>query len=100
MENISINSENNYITNNSSKVKIKTSIEIIGSNKELPIEISADFTNIPEHLHQIYLDSFLYTYNKDINVFDNTKPEPPKPPKDRIMKESGIFDWFTDRFKK
>jgi hypothetical protein len=99
MNNLKINSHNITIES-SKKVYIKRSIEISGTNTSLPIEIIADFSNIPEELHHIYLDSYKYTYNNDTKIFDNTKPEPPKPPKSQIIRKSGIFfDWFIDRFK-
>lgn len=94
-----INSNDNITAESSKKVYIKRSIEISDSNTILPIEIIADFSNIPDELHQIYLDTFKYIYNNDNKIFDNTKPDPPKPPKSQIIRESGLFDWFTDIFK-
>lgn len=96
---INSNNNSNITAESSKKVYIKRSIEISGSNTILPIEIIADFSNIPDELHSIYLDSFKYIYNNDNKIFDNTKPDPPKPPKSQIIRESGLFDWFRERFK-
>jgi len=58
----------------SGKVTIKSSIAIAGSGTSLPIECTADFSNIPTHLHQIYFDAFRYQYNSQVNVHNNTEP--------------------------
>jgi hypothetical protein len=57
------------------KLIVKTSITIVGSNTELPINIVADFSNIPNHLHQIYFQSLMSQYNISVNVYDNTKED-------------------------
>ena len=57
----------------SGKVTIKSSIKIAGSGTSLPIECTADFSNIPTHLHQIYFDAFRYQYNSQVNVHNNTE---------------------------
>ena len=59
----------------SSKAAIKRSIEIIGTNSVLPIEIIGDFENIPPHLHQLYIESMLASYGS-VSVSDNTESEP------------------------
>jgi hypothetical protein len=58
----------------SGKVTIKSSIKIAGSETSLPIECTADFSDIPTHLHQIYFDAFRYQYNSQVNVHNNTEP--------------------------
>jgi hypothetical protein len=59
----------------SSKAIIKTSIKIAGTNSVLPIEIVGEFKDIPENLHQIYMQSMLASYGS-VNVYNNTEPEP------------------------
>ena len=72
-----------YITNDngsltmkgSSKATIKSSIKIVGTNSVLPIEIVGDFKDIPQNLHQLYMQSMLASYGS-VNVHNNTEPEP------------------------
>jgi hypothetical protein len=59
----------------SSKAIIKTSIKIAGTNSVLPIEIVGEFKDIPENLHQLYMQSMLASYGS-VNVYNNTEPEP------------------------
>ena len=63
----------------SGKVQIKTSIKIYGTGTEMPVNIEADFTNIPHHLHQIYYQSLVSQYNTSLGVYDNTKEDEPYP---------------------
>lgn len=58
----------------SGKVTIKSSIKIAGSGTHLPIECTADFSNIPTDLHQVYFDAFKYQYNSQVSVHNNTEP--------------------------
>lgn len=46
----------------------------MGTGTELPIEIVGDFKDIPQHLHQIYLESMMSSYSST-NVYDNTKDD-------------------------
>jgi hypothetical protein len=62
-------------TKGSSKATIKRSIEIVGTNSVLPIEIIGDFKDIPPHLHETYMRSMLASYGS-VDVYDNTEPEP------------------------
>jgi hypothetical protein len=59
---ITINGSENLIMKGSSKVTVKSSIKIFGTGTELPIEITADFENIPPHLHQLYIQSMIISY--------------------------------------
>jgi hypothetical protein len=59
----------------STKATIKRSIEIIGTNSVLPIEIIGDFKDIPPHLHQMYIESMIASYGS-VDVYDNTELEP------------------------
>jgi hypothetical protein len=71
-----------YITNDngsltmkgSSKAIIKSSIKIVGTNSVLPIEIVGDFKDIPQNLHQLYMQSMLASYGS-VNVHNNTEPK-------------------------
>jgi hypothetical protein len=59
----------------SSKATIKRSIEIVGTNSVLPIEIIGDFKDIPPHLHKMYIESMIASYGS-VDVYNNTEPEP------------------------
>ena len=50
-----LNSPQNLTIQSKPIVKIQTNINIIGTNTKLPIEVTADFTNIPTDLHEMYL---------------------------------------------
>ena len=73
---ITLSNDSSHLTmKGSSKAIIKTSIKIVGTNSVLPIEIVGDFKDIPENLHQIYMQSMLASYGS-VNVHNNTEPEP------------------------
>jgi hypothetical protein len=55
----------------STKAIIKASINIVGTNTKLPIEIVGEFKDIPQNLHQIYMQSMLASYGS-VNVHNNT----------------------------
>jgi hypothetical protein len=75
MSTLTINTDSSHLTmKGSSKVTIKSSIKIAGSETHLPIECTADFSNIPTHLHQVYFDAFRYQYSSQVNVHNNTEP--------------------------
>lgn len=69
---------NSITMKGSSKATIKTSITLMGTGTELPIEITADFKNIPPHLHQLYIQSMMSSYGR-VNVHNNTKDDEPYP---------------------
>jgi hypothetical protein len=73
---ITFNESENLMIKGSTKVTIKSSISIVGTDTELPIDITADFKDIPEHLHQIYMQSMMSSYG-NVDVYDNTKDEEP-----------------------
>ncbi len=76
---ITLNSDSGKLTmKGSSKAIIKSSIKIAGTNSVLPIEIVGDFKDIPENLHQIYMQSMLASYGS-VNVYNNTNAEEPYP---------------------
>jgi len=75
MSTLTINTDSSHLTmKGSGKVTIKSSITIAGSGTHLPIECTADFSNIPTNLHQIYFDAFKYQYAGQVNVHNNTEP--------------------------
>jgi hypothetical protein len=73
---ITLSNDSSHLTmKGSSKAIIKSSIKIVGTNSVLPIEIVGDFKDIPQNLHQLYMQSMLASYGS-VNVYDNTEPEP------------------------
>jgi hypothetical protein len=75
MSTLTINTDSSHLTmKGSGKVTIKSSITIASSGTHLPIECTADFSNIPTNLHQIYFDAFKYQYAGQVNVYNNTEP--------------------------
>jgi hypothetical protein len=71
---ITLNSEG-LTMKGSTKATIKSSIKIVGTNSVLPIEIVGDFKDIPQNLHELYMQSMLASYGS-VNVYNNTEPEP------------------------
>ena len=73
---MSITLDSGHLTmKGSTKATIKSSIKIAGTNSVLPIEIVGDFKDIPQNLHQLYMQSMLSSYGS-VNVYNNTEPEP------------------------
>jgi hypothetical protein len=73
---MSITLDSGHLTmKGSTKATIKSSIKIVGTNSVLPIEIVGDFKDIPQNLHQLYMQSMLSSYGS-VNVYNNTEPEP------------------------
>jgi|LakMenE01Jun11ns_1017448.scaffolds.fasta_scaffold9636685_2 hypothetical protein len=63
MENLTVYSTNgNLIQHSKPIVTVETEVEIAGQG-ELPITIIADFTDIPEHKHEMFLQAFKMMYN-------------------------------------
>jgi hypothetical protein len=72
---ITLSNDSSHLTmKGSSKAIIKSSIKIVGTNSVLPIEIVGEFKDIPENLHQIYMQSMLASYGS-VNVHNNTEPK-------------------------
>lgn len=96
-------SSNNITMEGSTKVTIKSSISIVGTDTELPIEIIGDFKDIPHHLHKIYIQSMMSSYGS-VNVYDNTKDEEPYsisiPPEILYKKPSWLKTLIFGLFKK
>ena len=73
---ITLSNDSSHLTmKGSSKAIIKSSIKIVGTNSVLPIEVVGDFKDIPQNLHQAYMQSMLASYGS-VNVHNNTEPEP------------------------
>lgn len=93
MENITLDTNSNLTINVKPIVKVKNTISIVGSDHELPVEITADFTNIPPHLHGIYLSAIDSRYDSDIKIWDNTGDMTPEPKTIEEKKK----DWRLNR---
>lgn len=102
MENLIIGDSNNLTINVKPIVSIKNSISIPGTNTELPIEIVADFTNVPKHLHGIYLSALDSKYNSDVIIWSNTDPKKSEPrtieEKKRDWRLNRLVDIFCSKF--
>ena len=64
------NGSENMTIKLSSKVTMHSSITAVGSGTELPIEITADFENIPPHLHVHYIDAMKTSF-RAVNLYVN-----------------------------
>ena len=63
MEKFTLDSMNdNLIVKVKPIVHFKTSLEISGYRKELPITITADFTDVPDDQHEMFLQTFKVMY--------------------------------------
>lgn len=102
MENLIIGDSSNLIMNVKPIVKLKNSISIVGSNTELPIEIVADFTNIPQHLHGTYLSALDSKYNADVRICGKVEPKESEPKtieeKKRDWRLNRLVDIFCNKF--
>jgi hypothetical protein len=74
---ITLDSGNSITMKGSTKAQINASIRIAGTGTELPITIIGEFKDIPQHLHEMYIQSMLTSYTS-VNVHNNTKDEEPK----------------------
>ena len=73
---ITISNDSSHLTmEGSTKVTIKASQTIVGTGTQLPIEITADFKDVPPNLHQLYMQSMWASYGS-VNVYNNTDDEP------------------------
>ncbi len=78
MNNLTLDTKNSLTINVKPTVEINTVITLAGHKSELPIKIIADFTNIPKEQHEVFLNSFKYYYNTNVNVYENSSKEEPK----------------------
>ena len=95
-----LNSPQNLTIQSKPIVKIQTNINIIGTNTKLPIEVTADFTNIPTDLHEMYLQSFQYQYIGDVNVYNHIgKKSLTNKTQQKERKVNKIVDTILNSFK-
>ncbi len=90
---IEINSSNSLIINTKPIVRTTTSIEIAGTGTELPVEVVADFSNVPTNLHEVYLEAFKYKYLPATQVFDCTQES-----EEEVSSRSGRLNRLADIF--
>ncbi len=80
---INISTDSSHLTmKGSTKAIIKSSIKIVGTNSVLPIEIVGEFKDIPQHLHQMYIQSMIASYGS-VDVYNNTNDDEPKTIKEK-----------------
>jgi hypothetical protein len=65
----------NLTVNSKPIVTTKKFISIVGTKSNLPVTITADFTDIPQEQIEIYFNAFQSAY-RDTNVYCNTDNEP------------------------
>ena len=82
--------KNKLSIESSTNVIIESIITIEGTNTRVPIKIIGDFTNIPDKLHSVYLESLIHQYSKDIEIYNNVDKEP--------TKCDGIKPWYKRLF--
>jgi hypothetical protein len=87
---LKLDNNNKLSIKSSNNVVIKSSIRIVGSNTTLPVEIIADFSNIPNYLHYEYYQALIYQYNKDIKVYNNMGEE--------NIKRDDVEPWYKRLF--
>ncbi len=92
---ITISNDSSHLTmEGSTKVTIKASQTIVGTSTQLPIEITADFKDIPPHLHQLYMQSMWASYGS-VNVYNNTDDD-----KEPMTIEEQKREWRWNRIAK
>ena len=78
MNELTLDTKNSLTINVKPIVEINTGISLSGYKSELPVTITADFTNIPKDQHEVFLQLFQYYYHRDINIYDNSHTDVPK----------------------
>ena len=91
MSNLKLDSNHNLTINVKPIVEINTGISLVGYKSELPVTITADFTKVPKEQHEVFLDTFKYFYNTEVNVYHNPSVEIPKTIKEKKR------DWTINR---
>lgn len=69
---ITINNNHALTVKGTAKVSIETGVLIAGTGTNLPVTITADFSGVPEELHEIYFQAFSYQYRGQAVVYNNT----------------------------
>jgi hypothetical protein len=82
--------KNKLSIKSSNNVVITSNITIVGSNTTLPVEIIADFSNIPNHLHFEYYQALIHQYHKDIEIYNNMGEE--------NIKRDDVEPWYKRLF--
>lgn len=82
--------QSKIIMKGTGKVTSKSIIEIVGTNTQLEVEHTADFSKIPFEYHRIYFDSFKASLI-DSKVYNNTKEPYPMTIKEKQK------DWRLNR---
>ena len=62
---ISLSDGGEFVVDSPTTVTITSGIRSNGLY--LPVECTADFKNIPEELHTVFLNHMIFNYNKDFN---------------------------------
>jgi hypothetical protein len=62
-------SPENLTIQSSGLATIKTQMTLLGTKTELSIECRADFSKIPSHLHEIYANAFMHSFNKSFDIY-------------------------------
>ncbi len=96
-----MDTNNSLVVNTKPIVEINTGIVLAGYKTELPIKIIADFTDIPESQHEVFLDTFKYFYNTEVNLYPNSFNHEPKTIKEkkRDWRLNKIVDVIFNRKK-
>ena len=90
----------NLTVNSKPIVTATRSISIVGSESNLPVTITADFTDIPKSHHEIYFNAFQAAYS-DTRIYCNINDEP-KPAKEKTKRDwrSGKVETLLNRIWK
>jgi hypothetical protein len=87
---LKLDTTGNFTMQGNGKVIISSTIELIGTNTELPVEIVADFSKVPTSLHSEYYQTLAYQYNKDLKVYSNINKE--------TVKSNIVKPWYKRLF--
>lgn len=92
ISNITLSNNDRLVVINKGIVTIESSIELINTNTTLPVQITADFSNIPAELQHQYYQALAHQYHKDIKVYSNIHP-------DETLKCNIVKPWYKRLFK-
>jgi len=87
---LKLDNNNKLSIESNTNVILESSITIVGTNTRVPVKIIGDFSNIPDKLHSVYLESLIYQYHKDIKIYNNVYKEP--------TKCNGVKPWYKRLF--
>jgi hypothetical protein len=87
---------NNSITmEGSTDVVIDNTIKIVGTYTSLPVKVIADFSKIPQELHEMYIQALVNQYDKNSVVWNNLSTKDEVPPKKKSNLDK-IIDILTN----